>query len=91
MANGIGAYYSPSPLRPVNPMEAGAEPVRPVSGMGAYYSPSPFRPVSPSEKGAGPIHRVNGLGDDSAQKKAAVGLLFFLVLGLWVFRKGVSK
>lgn len=36
MANGIGAYYSPTPLRPVPSTTA---------GLGAYYSPLAARPV----------------------------------------------
>jgi len=34
MANGIGSYYSPQPLRPVA-----------TQGIGSYYSPNPLLPV----------------------------------------------
>lgn len=82
--NGIGAYYSPSPVQPVNPPEA--SPLRPTSGVGSYYSPSPLRPVGPPE--AAPLRHTNGVGEmEDTTKTAAVGLLFLVVLGFWLLQK----
>jgi len=82
--NGIGAYYSPSPLRPVGPSEA--TPVRSTSGLGSYYSPSPLRPVGPPE--AAPLTQTAGLGEMSEGTRSALGLLFVLALGFWLLRTG---
>ena len=35
MSDGIGSYYSPSPLVPV-----------PMGSLGSYYSPAPLRPIN---------------------------------------------
>ena len=88
MSDGIGSYYSPSPLRPVGPPEAA--PLRHTSGVGSYYNPVPLRPVGPPE--ASPLHPTNGLGvsieaaEPETSRVATVGLLFAIAFGFWMLR-----
>jgi len=80
--NGIGAYFSPSPVRPVAPPQAA---VPAAFGVGAYFNPSPLRPVGPAE--ASMARPVQGLGERSESQKAAMGLLALIVLGIFLLRK----
>ena len=89
MSQGIGAYFSPSRVRPVMPPQQGAGPVRPTAGVGAYYSPSPLRPVMPPQQGAGPIQAA-GLG-----QAPGVGSFVFLAalmaLGVFLLAQGAKR
>lgn len=76
MADGIGSYFSPSPVRPVH--DPISHPAHHTSGLGAYFSPSPIRPVSAPI--AHPAHSIRGLGQE--EKPASPVQVFGAMIGI---------
>lgn len=85
-ADGIGAYFSPDTLRPIQtakPLyQTPVDRRKPVEGIGAYYSPASVLPVEQA-----PL-QVSGFGETpTGSKTAAIGLLFLLVFGVWLLKR----